>query len=124
MKGLAVPCPEKYGREKQISENFLNLDVYKYAIYRQASDMPQTKERKKTMSGREKLNDGGPAYPIYASAGLTKREWFAGMALGALCQGYNDNHVQAPEIAEFAFIIADAMIAVGEDAKPTAEATV
>jgi len=74
------------------------------------------------MSDTTKLNDGGAAFPIdrtrHDAFGLTKREWFAGMALAGLCQGYHDNEVIADTIAANAFDIADSMIEVGEDVAP------
>jgi len=78
------------------------------------------------MSDTTKLNDGGTAFPIdrtrHDTFGLTKREWFAGMALAGLCQGYHDNSVSSNEVAECAFRIADEMLEVGEQKEPTAEA--
>ena len=44
---------------------------------------------------------------------MTKREWFAGMALAGLCQGYHDNEVIADTIAANAFNIADWMMEEG-----------
>ena len=74
------------------------------------------------MSDTAKQNDGGPAYPIerekHDMFGLTKREWFAGMAMQGLSKGYFDNDVIADEIARAAYIIADAMIEVGEEVAP------
>jgi hypothetical protein len=72
------------------------------------------------MPEKTKKYDGGAAYPIdrtvQESFGLSKREWFAGMALAGLCQGYHENEVVADTVAARAFNIADAMIEVGEEA--------
>ncbi len=64
---------------------------------------------------------GGPAFPVPTSAvpflGLSKREWFAGMALqGMIASGdANDNPVGV--IAQEAYKLADAMIRAGKGEK-------
>lgn len=68
------------------------------------------------------MKDGGSAFPStkmesiwgestgreISGGGLTKREWFAGMALVGLI--INPNTVEPPKLSERAFEIADAMI--------------
>jgi len=59
-----------------------------------------------------------PAFPISPEIwethpdfhGLTKREWFAGMALQGMCSAPGGS-IHAPEMARFSFVLADAMIA-------------
>ncbi len=51
---------------------------------------------------------------MYAEIGLTKREWFAGMALQGLC---NSGHVErwgTESVARSAFCIADEIISLGK----------
>ena len=78
------------------------------------------------MNDTTKPKDGGPAYPFartqHDTLGLSKREWFAGMALAGLRQGYfdNDNEALTDDIAETAYRMADSMIEVGEDKEPKA----
>ena len=74
-----------------------------------------TSERATQMAGREP--GGGSAFPLHA-IGLTKREWFAGMALMGLCA--NPNLVSLSGIGVLAIDIkavtdglADAMLAEG-----------
>lgn len=79
------------------------------------------------MSEEKKIEDGGPAYPVVGlsqmagqelmavyNRGMTKREWFAGMALMGLCANVQEEHADkpyAPEvIAKIAYGLADAMI--------------
>lgn len=63
---------------------------------------------------------GGPAFPTknYAaiqpiaegySEGMTLRDWFAGMAMQGLCSG---NSTSPQQIAQAAYIVADAMLKV------------
>ena len=77
-------------------------------------------------------DNSGPAFPVRDSwweendqkitgyLGLTKREWFAGMALQAIINGWtrvNDSYVPECDlrsIAEQSFKIADAMLAKSE----------
>jgi len=68
--------------------------------------------------------DGGPAFPVPMNAlfcegkprGLTKREWFAGMAMQSLLrneanmQKWSETTWQEDILAEMAFGMADAMI--------------
>ena len=53
-----------------------------------------------------------PAFPSQYSLGLTKLEWFAGMAMqGELARQGNDlEWTQADELAKWSFKIAEAMI--------------
>lgn len=82
------------------------------------------------------INDGGPAFPHWDGptgkviSGLSKREWFAGMAL----QGYLSNptsfgppvpesdkynpRLVADVSANFAYMLADAMIRAGKNCSP------
>ena len=50
------------------------------------------------------------AFPNMGEYGLTKREWFAGMALAGPCSDVSD----FAKAAEYAFAFADAMIAESE----------
>lgn len=74
---------------------------------------------------REKINDGGSAFPhddskeykngirqFYASKGMTLRDWFAGMALqGMFASDRNCWDNESREIiGEMAYAAADAMI--------------
>ncbi len=54
----------------------------------------------------EQINDGGPVYP----QGMSLRDWFAGQALAFLAQPGMGSETKAA--AEYAYEIADAMIAV------------
>lgn len=62
------------------------------------------------------VKEGGGAFPHYVEGlvnGLTKREWFAGMALQVIARNISihDFDLLLPkELAEGAFNIADAMI--------------
>jgi len=77
----------------------------------------------------EKINDGGPAFPVILSSenarderispivseGLTIRDWFAGMAL----QGFTANEQTCSEIsnvetARLCYEVADAMLKARE----------
>lgn len=72
----------------------------------------------------DKINDGGPAFPTEPKytkdfqlierdySGLTKRGWFAGMALqGMLCNPVFGNKLSDAEVlSKAAFATADAMI--------------
>lgn len=67
------------------------------------------------------INDGGPAFPYWdgpngkCHSGITKREWFAGMALQGLARVGGD--VFTDEIAKWSYAYADAMIKAGEGEK-------
>ena len=63
---------------------------------------------------------GGPAFPVSEGTvqflGLSKREWFAGMALqGALSRGVEG--VEVERIASDSFLMADAMVQAGKGEK-------
>lgn len=66
----------------------------------------------------DKINDGGHAFPVmgldgYIQEGMSKREWFAGMALhGLLTAGViaNRSLIDLDEAANAAFRVADLMI--------------
>lgn len=77
---------------------------------------------------RNKINDGGPAFPVstgmgplaanFVSSGMTLREWFAGMAMQGWLSSdtpgrdHLDYTAEAIERdAKLAYAIADAMIA-------------
>ena len=89
----------------------------------------------------EKINDGGPAFPMPRGAaagkhndsqqGMSLRDWFAGMAMQGMC-AVEDNRLcprdrrEDPSIwrkeiqagdASLCYIIADAMIAEREEGK-------
>lgn len=75
------------------------------------------------MSG---MKDGGPAFPvttidlttreIRSSGGLTKREWFAGMAMIGILSGGKPPKINNMEMSvdDAAYLIADRMIARAE----------
>lgn len=63
------------------------------------------------------MTNGGPAFPVLkhydnghmaqVSEGMALRDWFAGMAMQGLCANGN---TKATEIAQAAYIVADAML--------------
>ena len=58
-------------------------------------------------------DDGGPAFPVPENrehAGMSLREWYAGMAMPAVL-AYYANETTANCVADDAFAYADAMIA-------------
>lgn len=66
-------------------------------------------------------NANTPAMPLHdaqldmgfvntAAQGLTKREYFAAMAMQGLCAGYFDNHYSIGHIKDAAIEIADALL--------------
>ena len=57
-------------------------------------------------------DNGGPAYPASNDVGLTKRDWFAGMALqGMMSRDCFDSGQATPEQrSTLAYIEADAML--------------
>ena len=61
-------------------------------------------------------NDGGPAFPTHCEAGMTLRDWFAGMALqGMLAQPLDSDCAFNPRLcAESSYEYADAMLASRE----------
>lgn len=85
------------------------------------------------MREEKKIDDGGPAFPrnVHSMAdnggfpvtGLSKREWFAGMALFGVMladiERAKNGHLPIPEkaesdLADTCYRIADAMIAEGK----------
>lgn len=65
------------------------------------------------MSDARKIDDGGPAFPTmtdggWAFGGMTRRQWYAGMALA---HPYTMHESNTEKVAEWAFNVADAMIA-------------
>lgn len=67
------------------------------------------------------MNANEPAFPRYygdgtAKDGLTKREWFAGLALQGLFSGMNFS-IATPEIAKMSVEAADALLAELEKTK-------
>ena len=66
----------------------------------------------------DKINDGGPAIPTPVSiggyeirAGMSLRDWFAGMALQCLVVDF-DNSCDVNDVACNAYFLADAMLRV------------
>jgi hypothetical protein len=68
----------------------------------------------------KEIDDGGPAYPnvsldhhgfVGRDTGLTKREWFAGMAVQGILA---DGETGTKDLVPRAYRIADAMIAAGK----------
>ena len=79
---------------------------------------------------KQDTNDGGPASPFgqiseatgqpingFFAPGLTKREWFAGMALQTALRG--QSYREEKYIAEFCVKMADAMLAALKGEQPT-----
>lgn len=82
----------------------------------------------------EKIDDGGPAFPthpaqpnglsgeeyglIHGKNGLSRRDWFAGMALSGFLSDIpsyaDEKDMNAKQISFWAYEIADAMIAQGK----------
>lgn len=63
-----------------------------------------------------KPNDGGPAFPVqdaekWQGHGMTLRDYFAAKAMQGMCSGgrWPDGY-DRPEIAERAYLMADAML--------------
>lgn len=78
------------------------------------------------------IKDGGPAFPIippidkdgysasgypYPSDGISKRDWFAGIALPWCLQEFAGNAEDQRQPAEAAYQIADAMLEAGKVTK-------
>jgi hypothetical protein len=76
----------------------------------------------------EKINDGGPAFPVVAenglghiAGGMTLRDWFAGQALAAWPFTWPPGMTPAERSADAAaraYVIADAMLAERGKAQP------
>lgn len=71
-------------------------------------------------------NEGGPAFPVEATStpwapGLSKREWFAGMAMAGCGAFWFSNARGEPNpdatVAEWCFAVADAMITASGETK-------
>jgi hypothetical protein len=74
-------------------------------------------------------NDGGPAFPqndlsSYGmgpegcnNGGMTLRDWFAGQALGVMLQAPETAGETTADIAQAAYVMADAMIAARDKAQ-------
>lgn len=67
-------------------------------------------------------DNGGPAFPSHGSMGeviqhgMTLRDYFAAMAMHVLFIGHRGNPPEPEQVAEDAYVIADAMLA--ERSKP------
>lgn len=65
----------------------------------------------------EKIDDGGPAFPVpggFWDKGMSRRDWFAGQALIGLCQADMSEEqftVNPDLLARTAYRMADAMLA-------------
>jgi len=57
------------------------------------------------------INNGGPAFPGQAHAGMTLRDWFAGHALAGLIASGSTAHLSTKIVAQMAIDQADEMIA-------------
>lgn len=63
------------------------------------------------------IDDGGPAFSRPDYTGMTLREWYAGMALQVITKNISLEdfvNLKPYELAESAFLIADAMIRAGK----------
>lgn len=66
----------------------------------------------------EKINDGGPAFPgpdqtestVDIHEGMTLRDYFAAKAMQGICAHPDTWGLTVPEIAERAYLAADAML--------------
>lgn len=66
------------------------------------------------MRNEDSSNDGGAAFPVmYVSEGMTLRDYFAGQALAGALADPNFNMPPA-QLAELAYMEADAMLAARE----------
>ena len=71
-----------------------------------------------------KINDGGPAFPRTGQTdgittteqdGMSRRDWLAGLAMQGEVAGFPDDESwDAPDLAQWAYRVADAMIAEGD----------
>lgn len=64
----------------------------------------------------DKIDDGGPAFPwgdpvVGMRGGLTKRELFAAMAMQGFCSDPRSNESEAPSLARWSVVYADALLA-------------
>jgi hypothetical protein len=64
------------------------------------------------------IDNGGSAFPLaFNSEGISLRDWFAGMALSSMTVSPDYNKGPCNEaMAERAYVIADAMLAVRKEA--------
>ena len=70
------------------------------------------------------IDSGGFVFPVTEDAamfpGITKREWYAGMALQVMTKNISLDdfeRLKPEELAKGAFVIADAMISAGKGEK-------
>lgn len=60
-----------------------------------------------------KQDDGGPAFPGDGGSifcGMSLRDWFAGQALTGMAKEYAKDRALATDLAEYAYLLADAML--------------
>jgi hypothetical protein len=64
------------------------------------------------------IDNGGSAFPLaFNSEGMSLRDWFAGMALSSMTVSLDYNKGPCNQaMAERAYVIADAMLAVRKEA--------
>ncbi len=60
-------------------------------------------------AGHESPSGGGSSWSAYLSSGMSLRDWLAGQALTAITMNEAGAHLST--VAEFAYAVADAMIA-------------
>lgn len=67
------------------------------------------------------VNNGGPAFPVELRAshaeGMSLRDWFAGQALAGLLAASDADH-PTWAITDYAYRVADAMLAARQELKP------
>lgn len=72
----------------------------------------RAKEEYEEEKAKVSPNDGGEVYANSFSAGITRRDWLAGLAMRELASSLKEDEVWVfSEIAEFSYKLADAMIA-------------